>query len=180
VVNIPDALLKRLCGSENKKPRRLPPLKHVFLGPNNEYYVLFRNGTSAWNAGSSGHAVSSLIKNTDADVSVLTFAPYGGFFVLFDNGSSECANLPPRLHSFLSDNKPRLSNIANISASEAGWFVAFNDDKYPSWKCDLDDDIAGSATLRSKINTLIEKGSKIRSVDFGSPGNWLLRHDVKT
>ena len=171
--NIPDGFAEALRA---KKKKHVKP-SYVCLGPDStNYFVSFDDGYCYWNG---GEELSDLIEETDAAVSVLAFAPGDGYFALLDDGSWSYYNLPAGLDKFLTNNESRLSNVEHMSVSEAGWFVSFNDGEHPQMKYAFHThgEIAGASSLQSTVDKLKANHDKLRSIDFGSPGNWLVRYD---
>lgn len=148
------------------RQRTLPRPTYVCIDMDKNYYIHFADGKCEW---CGPPAFTEAIYNNKSPVSKVAFAPRGGWYILFQDGSSLWNSLPQSLHKML---KRHLSKrIKEISISPDGrWFVSFCND---TWKADL------SAPCRRAIDTLLRECSpKIDHIWLGKKDAFCIRYEV--
>jgi hypothetical protein len=162
-INIPDGLYNKLWGRQASLPRP----KHVALGPDDQYFVLFSDGS--WE-GIAPDDFFEAVRGSGNKVTRVTLGPWGQWVVLYKDGTQAWgADLPDGLYNQLNSRNPRLSKPTSVSIGPDGeWFVAFADGK---WKAGgLWDD------LEAALNECRAEGT-IRHVLFGTHIGYLIALD---
>lgn len=168
--NIPKSLENKLNGRGYHQPHATM----VALSPDSDdYYVQFSDKSAKY----CGPESFEELVATSKPPSVVAFGEGGAWFVGWPSGSWEYDGLPRSLRNMLDSNRHR--SVAKLSISgtscyqefdEAAWFIHWGDDGHPAWKLKNSPDI-----LSERLQEVQEKGGMVRSIEFGSYGEWVLR-----
>ena len=141
------------------------------------YFVQFSDGTSQWR-GPEGFAEALQQYSDSARPAVVALGPQNSWFVQWDDGSWQHEGLPKSLRNMLNSNRHRSVAFLSVSglgflesADEAAWFIRWEDDKHPEWKM-----TEAPASLLEKVQEIQAEDYRVRSVEFGSYGEWVLRY----
>ena len=169
--NIPKSLENKLNGRGYHQPHATM----VALSPDSDgYYVQFSDESAKY----CGPESFEELVATSKPPSVVALGERGSWFVGWPNGNWEYDGLPRSLRNMLDSNKHR--SVAKLSISgtshdqdfdEAAWFVHWEDDGHPVWRLKNAPDI-----LSERLQEVQEKGGTVRSIEFGSYGEWVLRY----
>ena len=143
------------------------------------YFVQFSDGRSQWR-GPEGF--TEAVQQYSARPAVVAFGPHDSWFVKWDDGCWQHEGLPRSLQNMLDSNRHRAVGFLSMSGiddddyihsdiDDAAWFIRWEDGNGPAWK------LTGSPTsLSEAIEEIQEWGGSVRSVEFGSHGEWVLRY----
>ncbi|CAE7800063.1 unnamed protein product [Symbiodinium sp. CCMP2456] len=168
--NIPKSLENKLNGRGYHQSHATM----VALSPDSEaYYVKFSDGTAQWSGpGSFMEAVADY-----GILSVVAFGESGSWFAAWPDGSWQTHGLPRSLSNMLDSNRHRSIALLSISGTgylqdvdEAAWFIHWGDNQHPAWKL-----TNAPSALSEKVNDVQEQWGTVRSIEFGSYGEWVLR-----
>eukprot|EP00878_Enallax_costatus_P019995 GHUV01021117.1.p1 GENE.GHUV01021117.1~~GHUV01021117.1.p1 ORF type:complete len:194 (-),score=44.16 GHUV01021117.1:286-867(-) len=171
---IPDTLYNKVNGRLGGQPDRAA-VDYVALGPNEQYYLQFRDGSSWWNGPDSLTDALHESQDEDLEVEILAFAPGGGWFVMYDDGSTEWEGLPTGLQNQINGRISSMpdgcdaATIEHLAIGPAGeWFVRYANGDYR-----YNDVPTG---MQATINKLHSKVEEIVSVSLGEDDTWAIRY----
>ena len=102
-------------------------------------------------------------------VHTLAFAPDGGYFILYEDGSFAWYNLPETLHNKLNGRQKSLPGVDQLTIGPKGeWFVRFENG---DWACNGHTD-----GCDNKINQLHREHCDIQHIAFGHRSTWLITY----
>merc|ERR1712216_1010512 len=128
----------------------------------------FTDGNSQWQGPDS--LSRALDDEEEEDVSVLAFAPGDGWFVQWEDGSSEWENLPKDLHNLLNGRQKSLPRVDALTIGPRGeWFVRFRDG---AWRCANQSDDCDEA-----IDQIHQEGAEVVHIAFGHDDAWLITYE---
>lgn len=169
--NIPKSLVNKLNGRGYHQAHATM----VALSPDSDdYYVQFSDESAKF----SGPESFEELVTTSKPPSVVAFGEGGCWFVGWPSGRWEYQSLPRSLRNMLDSNRHR--SVAKLSISgtsryqdfdDAAWFIHWEDDGHPVWKLKNAPD-----SLLERLQEVQEKGGTVRSVEFGSYDEWVLRY----
>ncbi|KAG5189295.1 hypothetical protein JKP88DRAFT_136066, partial [Tribonema minus] len=162
--NLPTRLWFKL---RERAEAALPGPVYIALGPDNQHYVRYADGTVD-HYSFHGELMRELHeRGRGGYVQSLAFAPGGGYFVLYSDGTYAAQGLPPGLQAELwSQSAARVEHI-NIGA-HGEWFVRYADGR---WRCG---DHTGCQSLAHTIGHLQDRLYGIRRVTFGADCSWVV------
>lgn len=150
------------------RQKDLPPVDFVAIGPNEVCFVQFCDGSTKWDGPDS---MSEAIHATNMRVELLSFAPCGGWYIMWEDGSYAWDNLPLGLHNQLNGRKKSLPPVEYLAIGPNGeWFVRY---LCGSWR---------TGGLPDEIDEAVESCKRvgdIMSVQFGQDpdiGGFLIRY----
>ena len=168
--NIPKSLENKLNGRGYHQSHATV----VVLSPDSDaYYVKFSDGAAQWSGpGSFMEALAD-----DGRLSVVAFGERGSWFAGWPDGSWKTHSLPRSLRNMLDSNRHRPVALLSISGTsafqdydEAAWFIHWGDSQHPAWKL-----TNAPSELSEKVQDVKEQYGTVRSIEFGSYGEWILR-----
>lgn len=150
-------------------------MDYVALGPNDYYYLQFKDGSSWWEGPASLTEALHEKYKEGVQVELLAFAPNDGWFVMYDDGHTDWRGIPQGLHNQINGrlmSMPRGCDAATIEHLAIGpneeWFVRYANGAYVH--CGI------STEMQKTIHKLQSQGYDISSVAFGENYSWAIRY----
>ncbi|OEU08747.1 hypothetical protein FRACYDRAFT_249651 [Fragilariopsis cylindrus CCMP1102] len=148
--NLPKEFMNNLRGC----PRHLPRVDFVAFGPGDAYFEQFSKGKNHWNS-TSDDFDDAMNNHSDGVVHFVAFAPDGGYYILFEDRSSEYFNVPQALY-----------------CKHNGWQKSLPCvDHVRDWRCN-----GQSSSYDDTINKIHEQGDNIECIVFGHDSTWLISY----
>lgn len=157
---------RRLDNKLRGRQRTLPSPTLVATNCGNSYYILFADGNCEY---ISSRSFTRALTKAVSKVSNVAFAPHGGWYILFEDGTSEWSGLPEELECLLEKQQRCSKIVREISIAPGGyWFISYCDG---TWDANL------PPLCRREFDSLVKKGSpRIDHVWLGRKGMFLIAY----
>ena len=139
---------------------------YVAIGTRERYYVAFHDGTADWKA---PKALDKCLKRRSTPRSVAFGDKYDSYFVVFEDGSWECNDVPEELTDKLADRLDRPDLVCVTLGPSGEWFLRARNGRM--WWGGISED------LDEMIQQLLESDRYLNFLDFGDDGTYFLSYD---
>eukprot|EP00544_Gedaniella_sp_CCMP2646_P012528 CAMPEP_0202482064 /NCGR_PEP_ID=MMETSP1361-20130828/1515_1 /ASSEMBLY_ACC=CAM_ASM_000849 /TAXON_ID=210615 /ORGANISM="Staurosira complex sp., Strain CCMP2646" /LENGTH=374 /DNA_ID=CAMNT_0049109785 /DNA_START=84 /DNA_END=1208 /DNA_ORIENTATION=- len=140
---------------------------YVALGTRDRYYVQFHDGSADWKG---PKALDKLLKNCRlAPRSVAFGEKYDSYFVVFEDGSWECNDIPEELNDKLADRVDHPDLVCVTMGPSGAFFLRAASGKM--WWGGI------SEELDIMIQSLLETDRYLNFIDFGEDSSYFLSYD---
>ena len=160
---IPTALKNKLI-QLNRSNETRP--SYVAIGTRERFYVAFHDGTADWKVSKN---LDKILKRRSTPRSVAFGDKYDSFFVVFDDGSWECHDIPDELADKLADRADRPDLVCVTLGPNGEWFLRAKNGRM--WWGGI------SEELDEMVQNLLESGRYLNFLDFGEDGTYFLSYD---
>jgi len=137
---------------------------YVSLGPAQQYYVEFPDGSSLWNADDD---FSDQVREHHSSPRLVAFGEWGSYFIIFKDAGTAWRGIPTAMHNWVNGQRQRSVAFAALS-DDNSWFLRFKDG---GWKGNWCDDAELGKTIEEKQHG----GWEIKQVLFGCD-SWAVRY----
>lgn len=164
--NIPFALE----GKFRDEDLKLPPLKFVALGPEDNYFVKFVNGKMEWIAKDSFQTrIRRGVEEEGLYVNHVALGAGGSWVILWSNGLVDFDGVASDLELVLNQANEEGPGVREVSLGPGGeWFVIFTDNSVQA------NNLPNS--LHAALRQIKAQGGRVRTMMFGDSGSWYLRY----
>ena len=155
-------VLRRMGGRQN-------PLVNLAIGPNEEYFARFDDGTIRYSH-PGNRDFEDAIEDFRQRRPTVSFGPRGSYVIITDDNHVVCANIPSSLYDAITPPRPRvpIRSLAMHPVNPDDWCVVF-EDNIMAWSVDNQ--------LASLLKERVENESHtLSSIHFGAGNNFLSLH----
>lgn len=140
---------------------------YVALGTRERYYVAFHDGTADWKG---PKALEKCLKNCRSTPRSVAFGDtYNSYFVVFEDGTWECNDIPEELNDKLADRLDHPDLVCVTMGPSGAWFLRAASGKM--WWGGI------SEELDYMIQNLLETDRYLNFIDFGEDSSYFLSYD---
>ena len=139
---------------------------YVAIGTRERYYVAFHDGTADWKA---PKALDKCLKRRSTPRSVAFGDKYDSYFVVFEDGSWECNDVPKDLLDKLEARKDKPDLVCVTLGPNGEWFLRARNGRM--WWGNI------SEELDEMIQNLLESDRYLNFIDFGDDSTYFLSYD---
>ena len=122
-----------------------------------------------WRLNGPDSLCEALHQDPDTSVQLLAFAPDGGWYVLWEDGTQAWEGLPMRFHNILNGRQKSLPGVEQLAVGPNGeWFVRFLNGSVRM--------AVQTTSCAATIEELQQAGHSILSVLFGEDWSWCVQY----